>query len=498
MRSPTFRHQTVLLGLLAADLVCVGGSYAMAMAFRLVLPLPFTAELLPAERLTEIQHPFLFLLATQGVVLYFFSLYDLHTLQLRGRVASRAMSACGLQLLLTTAWYFFRGDVYFPRSVLVLFWAFNSSMISVLRSGLIKRLGQTRSLRIVLVGTAKDAKAFLDLLPVLRPFPALHIAGLVSLNGLNGLHPHTRQTDQSDMQGAGKAVVQEDLQEDLREDLGVPWLGDASELERIVREVQVDDVILLASTTWKDAFVERLLGVSADHADERRPRVLVVPSVYDILVGRVASLRLRDVPLVEVIKDPHEDLSFLLKSAFDRLMASVLFVVSLPILGVAAVLIASTSHGPIFYCQQRVGKGGEEFTLYKLRTMVDGAEAKTGPVLASQADQRVTSVGRLLRDSRIDELPQLWNVLNGTMSLVGPRPERPQFAKQFLQDTPGYAERFWVKPGLTGLAQVNGEYHTTPEYKLKYDLAYMYNYSMWLDIRILSDTIKVILTRRGI
>ena len=493
MRSHTFRYQTVLLGLVAADLVCVGGSYAMALAFRLVLPLPFTVELLPVERLTEIQHPLLLLLATQGLMLYFFSLYDLHMLQLRGRVASRAMSACGLQLLLTTAWYFFWGDVYFPRSVLVLFWAFNSIMIGVLRIGLVQRLGQTRSLRILLVGAAKDVQAFLDLLPALRPFPALQVAGLVSLNGLNGHHHHNGCHGPD-----GKGVVQADLQEDLQKDLGIPWLGDASELERIVHEVQVDDIILLASTTWKDTFVERLLGVSTDQADARRPRVLVVPSVYDILVGRVASLRLRDVPLVEAIKDPHEDLSFLLKSAFDRLVASFLCVLSLPILGVAAALIGATSPGPIFYRQQRLGKGGGEFTLYKLRTMVDGAEAETGPVLASHADQRVTSVGRLLRDSRIDEIPQLWNVLNGTMSLVGPRPERPTFAKQFLHTTPGYAERFQVKPGPTGLAQVNGEYHTSPEYKLKYDLAYMYNYSMWLDMRILSDTIKVMLTRRGI
>lgn len=479
MRSHSLRYQTVLLGLLAADLVCVGGAYAMALALRLALPLPLTAELLPVERLTEIQHPLLFLFVTQGLVLYFFSLYDLHMLQLRGRVASRVMSACGLQLLLTTAWYFFRGDVYFPRSVLVLLWAFNSIMISVLRIGLIRRLGRTRPLRILLVGAAQDVRTFLELLPALRSFPALQVAGLVSLNGLDGFYRHE-----------GNDAVQEHL--------GVPWLGNATQLERIVHEVQVDDIILLASMTWKDAFVERLLGVSADRADERRPRLLVVPSVYDILVGRVASLRLRDVPLVEAIKDPHEDLSFLLKTAFDRLVASFLVALSLPLLAAAAASIAATSPGPIFYRQQRVGKGGGEFTLYKLRTMVDGAEAKTGPVLASHADERVTSVGRLLRDSRIDEIPQLWNVLNGTMSLVGPRPERPKFAKQFLQDTPGYAERFQVKPGLTGLAQVNGDYHTSPEYKLKYDLAYMYNYSMWLDIRILSDTIKVMLTRRGI
>jgi lipopolysaccharide/colanic/teichoic acid biosynthesis glycosyltransferase len=103
-----------------------------------------------------------------------------------------------------------------------------------------------------------------------------------------------------------------------------------------------------------------------------------------------------------------------------------------------------------------------------------------------------------LRDSRIDEVPQLWNILNGTMSLVGPRPERPEFAQEFLRTIPGYAERFQLKPGLTGLAQVDGEYHTTPAYKLKYDLAYMYNYSLWLDMRIMAETVKVMLTRRGV
>jgi lipopolysaccharide/colanic/teichoic acid biosynthesis glycosyltransferase len=199
-----------------------------------------------------------------------------------------------------------------------------------------------------------------------------------------------------------------------------------------------------------------------------------------------------------VLKNPQEDLAFLLKGVLDQLIAALLLVLSLPILGLAIVLIRLTSPGPVLYRQQRVGKGGREFTLYKLRTMVDGAEDGTGPILASQADERVTWIGRILRDSRIDEIPQLWNILNGTMSLVGPRPERPEFAQDFLRTIPGYAERFQLKPGLTGLAQVDGEYHTTPEYKLKYDLAYMYNYSLWLDIRIMAETVKVMLTRRGV
>jgi len=126
------------------------------------------------------------------------------------------------------------------------------------------------------------------------------------------------------------------------------------------------------------------------------------------------------------------------------------------------------------------------------------AEEHTGPVLAIENDPRVTWLGRFLRATRLDELPQLWNVLRGDMSFVGPRPERPEFAGDFERDIEGYGERFKVRPGLTGYAQVNGEYHTSAATKLKYDLAYMHNRSLWLDFKILADTVKVILTRRGV
>jgi exopolysaccharide biosynthesis polyprenyl glycosylphosphotransferase len=262
--------------------------------------------------------------------------------------------------------------------------------------------------------------------------------------------------------------------------------------------VSVDDIIVLSPTTWKDSFVDRLMRSPRNNQELRRPRVLVVPSVYDILVGRISSLRLHDMPLVEIVKNPQEEMAFIIKGLLDRLIAGVLLVVSLPVLGVASLLIKFTSSGPIFFRQQRVGQGGKVFTVYKLRTMVRDAEAVTGAVLARESDPRVTKIGRILRESRIDEIPQLINVLNGSMSLVGPRPERPEFVKEFSQTIPGYVERHQVKPGLTGLAQVNGEYHTTPEYKLKYDLAYIYNYSLWLDLRIMIESVKVMLTRRGI
>jgi exopolysaccharide biosynthesis polyprenyl glycosylphosphotransferase len=218
----------------------------------------------------------------------------------------------------------------------------------------------------------------------------------------------------------------------------------------------------------------------------RRPRVSVVPSVYDILVGRISSGRIHDVPVIEVVKNPRDDLAYLFKRSTDFGLAAVLAIVALPVALAAAVAVKLGSVGPVFYRQRRVGQGGVQFTIWKFRTMLDDAEETSGPVLARHEDERVTRVGRVLRAARIDEIPQLWNVLSGTMSLIGPRPERPEFVRRYAEEIPGYLERLQVKPGLTGLAQVNGEYHTSPAYKLKYDLAYIYNYSLVLDLKIMA------------
>jgi exopolysaccharide biosynthesis polyprenyl glycosylphosphotransferase len=220
--------------------------------------------------------------------------------------------------------------------------------------------------------------------------------------------------------------------------------------------------------------------------------------MHELRVGRLASLNIDDVPLIEVSRNPQQKVAHAAKMVMDYALAATFSVVALPLCAVAAVAIRLDSRGPIFYRQRRVGRGGREFMMYKLRTMRDDAEGTTGPVLARDGDERITSVGRFLRATRIDEIPQLLNVLNGTMSLIGPRPERPEFVAELVRRIPGYRERWLVKPGLTGLAQVRGEYHTSPAYKLKYDLAYIHNYSLLLDLRIMAETVKALLTRRGV
>jgi lipopolysaccharide/colanic/teichoic acid biosynthesis glycosyltransferase len=139
-----------------------------------------------------------------------------------------------------------------------------------------------------------------------------------------------------------------------------------------------------------------------------------------------------------------------------------------------------------------VGADGKEYALYKFRTMVADAEQHTGPVLAASRDPRITEIGRFLRATRIDELPQLFNVLIGNMSLIGPRPERPHFVRILREQLPGYEFRLAVKPGITGLAQIYGRYSTTPELKLRFDLMYIYNYSLVMDIEILFKTLSIV------
>jgi lipopolysaccharide/colanic/teichoic acid biosynthesis glycosyltransferase len=174
--------------------------------------------------------------------------------------------------------------------------------------------------------------------------------------------------------------------------------------------------------------------------------------------------------------------------------AAGILILSLPIMTLLAVLIKVSSPGPILYKQERVGKSGRVFTLYKFRSMIDDAEKHVGPVWAAKDDGRVTPLGKVMRKMRFDELPQLFNVIKGDMSLVGPRPERPFFVGRHkaLQGI-----RLAVKPGLTGLAQIRAFYDLKPDHKLRYDHLYIQNRSFWLNISILAKTIPVVLQKTG-
>ena len=185
-----------------------------------------------------------------------------------------------------------------------------------------------------------------------------------------------------------------------------------------------------------------------------------------------------------------------IKRIIDVILAFIGLIVASPIMAIISIAIKLESRGPVFYCQERVGKNGRVYTMYKLRSMYENAE-ENGAQWAEEDDPRVTKVGKFIRRTRLDELPQLFNVLKGDMSLVGPRPERPIFTYQFNEQIPGFINRLQVKPGLTGWAQVNGGYKLTPAEKLEYDLYYIENRTIWLDIKIVFKTIMVVLTGKG-
>lgn len=175
----------------------------------------------------------------------------------------------------------------------------------------------------------------------------------------------------------------------------------------------------------------------------------------------------------------------MLKRFFDIFLSSIGLIGSSPLWLLFSLAIKLEDKGPVFYKQQRMGKDGRIFNALKFRSMIPDAEKHTGAVWATENDPRVTKVGRILRATAMDELPQLWNIFSGDMSFVGPRSERPELVEQFAQKIRSYRSRFMVRPGLTGLAQVYGRYDSPPQHKLKYDLLYIKKQSFFLDLKLI-------------
>jgi exopolysaccharide biosynthesis polyprenyl glycosylphosphotransferase len=225
-----------------------------------------------------------------------------------------------------------------------------------------------------------------------------------------------------------------------------------------------------------------------------------MPRLYEMLAGRVATSHLGDHWYAALGYTRPDPLLLSVKRGLDTLLAATMLVVAAPFMAAVAVMVKMTSPGPVLYSQERVGLHGRTFRLYKFRSMRSDAEKGIGPVWATKNDPRVTPLGRIMRKTRIDELPQLWNVLRGDMSLTGPRPERPVFVARFAETIPFYEKRLAVRPGLTGWAQVMHRYDESEEdvaVKLQYDLFYIKHWSLLLDLQIWIKTIATVLTGSG-
>jgi sugar transferase (PEP-CTERM system associated) len=272
-------------------------------------------------------------------------------------------------------------------------------------------------------------------------------------------------------------------------------LGTLANLRDLCRVEGISRVVVALRERRGKVPVDRLLACRMDgvQIEERE-------SMYERLTGKLAVESMRPSYLIYGRGFARDPMTMVLKRVIDILASLIGLVVSLPLCLIAAVAVKLTSRGPVFFSQERTGQDGHPFRLIKFRTMRVDAERESGPVWAQKNDSRVTPVGRVLRLSRIDEIPQFLNILRGQMSFVGPRPERPHFVEQLTHEIPFYPLRHTVKPGLTGWAQVRHPYGASIEdaqEKLRYDLYYIKNTTPLFDLNIILRTVAVILGGQG-
>ncbi|MDO4966190.1 MAG: sugar transferase [Lachnospiraceae bacterium] len=225
---------------------------------------------------------------------------------------------------------------------------------------------------------------------------------------------------------------------------------------------------------------------------EHSVETYVMPKIMDIILRGATPVHIFDTPLLLTKSSPIEFEQLAFKRLFDIILSLVLIVVSSPFMLITALCVKLYDGGHIIYSQKRLTIDNKEFNIYKFRSMREDAESDGVARLASEKDDRVTPIGKVIRKVRLDELPQLFNVLAGSMSFVGPRPERPEIAAKYIEDMPEFAYRTKVKAGITGYAQVYGKYNTVPYDKLKLDLYYIENFSVWMDIKLVILTVRTL------
>lgn len=283
-------------------------------------------------------------------------------------------------------------------------------------------------------------------------------------------------------------------------------IGKIYGMNKAIKEVVVD---INSNQNWQsfaDKYDLIFIGAELDikakeqiicYGRSAKKQMFIVPTMYEMACKNTSLIIADDIPMQRITRLLLTAEQRILKRMLDIAVSIPAIIILLPLMALIAIAIKADSKGPVIYSQERVGQYGKTFKVYKFRSMKQDAEAQSGPVLAKEGDSRVTKVGRFIRATRIDELPQLFNVLKGEMNIVGPRPERPFFVEQFIKEKPEYAYRHNVKPGITGLAQIAGKYNTTAYDKLIYDIIYIQEVSIKTDLIIMLQTLKVLITKES-
>jgi exopolysaccharide biosynthesis polyprenyl glycosylphosphotransferase len=274
----------------------------------------------------------------------------------------------------------------------------------------------------------------------------------------------------------------------------IPFLGKYPALPEIIDDNHIEEVIVaVESGDHKD--LQQIISLLQD----KNVRISIIPDMYDILSGSVKLNSVYGVPLIRINQGNMPLWQFAMKRLLDIVCSVLALILLSPLMIILACAIKYSSRGPVFFSQQRIGRYGKPFYIYKFRSMIVNAEAE-GPRLSSESDTRVTRVGRILRKTRMDEIPQFFNVLMGDMSLVGPRPEREFFIQLIMEKAPHYRHLHRVRPGITSWGQVKFGYAENVDQmiqRLKYDILYIENMSLAMDIKILFYTILIVIKGTG-
>jgi sugar transferase (PEP-CTERM system associated) len=409
----------------------------------------------------------LLIAGTTQICLYYAELYDLRLVADRRELVVRLLQALGGASLILGFLYFWFPALIIGRGVFLIAAGLVVTFVigwRVLFEWFSRSVGPRE--RLLLIGTNQAAIALATEL-YQRPELGVEIVGFID----------------PDPARVGEPVLNPGI------------VGAVSDIPRVVRERQVDRVVVSLSDArgklpMQELLAMKLGGCTFDH----------LASVYEEFTGKIAVENLRPSWLIFSPGFRKSRITTGTKRILDTALAAVLLVLLFPVMLLTALLVKLTSSGPALYHQVRVGQHGQPFVIHKFRSMRLDAEAKTGAVWAQQGDPRITPFGRFMRRSRLDELPQLWNVLRGALSFVGPRPERPEFVAQLTEQIPFYGLRHYVKPGLTGWAQVRYTYGASVEdalEKLQYDLFYIKHLSLPFDFYILFETIRTVILRKG-